>query len=310
MAIFSIILVSSVLLFVILGFSALSGMFSERVGIVNIGIEGMLIIGATVYGLLNYLFKVESAWMQIPLLIISSLATALFALLHGFVTIKLKGDHIISGVAINLLAPALSIFFLRTFGDANKFSQYTQELAWSQDSFANLKNIVSLKLALILVVFLVALITLNKTKWGLRLKAIGENPQAADVAGINVNFYKWQGLIISGLLAGLGGGIFYQWKGISFTGNAGGFGFLALTILIMGRWRTSWIFFVTIIFSLIYGTALTLQASNTGVLAAASQYGFLITATPFLITIFILIFTSKRAIAPAAVGQPYDKSKR
>ncbi|UWD34023.1 ABC transporter permease [Mesomycoplasma molare] len=310
MQIFIGILMLSIISFIILSFAALSGMFSERVGIVNIGIEGMIIIGATFYGLFNHLLKIKSPWMQIPLFIISASITGLFSMLHGFVTIKLKGDHIISGVAINLLAPAISIFLLKLLGDGNRFNKYTNELSLSQNFNSDLLNLVSLKSLFIIIAFVAIIILLYKTKWGLRLKSIGENPQAADVAGINVNSYKWQGVIISGILAGIAGGIFYQWKGLVFGGSAEGFGFLALTILIMGQWKPQWILIIGFVFSAIYGSALYLQGTQEAALHSIKTYGDLLIAVPFVFTIFILIFTSKKSIAPAAVGQPYDKSKR
>ena len=303
------ILVPGVAFFCIISIAALSGLFSERVGIVNIAIEGMMIIGATFYGLFGQMFKISNPWMQIPLLLLASLAAGLFALLHGFVTIKLKGDHIISGVALNLLAPAISIAMLKLYGIANRFSSPIQELSYSTNYLTGIGNIVSLKLFLVIAIGIAVLVILNKTKWGLRMRAIGENPQAADVVGINVSSYKWQGVFISGALAGIAGGLFFQIRGASFSGGAEGIGFLALAVLIMGQWRASLILVFSILFALIYSSSLTIAAGQ-GVFTQFKEYSSLINIIPYVFTIFILIFTSKNSKAPAAVGQPYDKSKR
>ncbi|AXE60904.1 sugar ABC transporter permease [[Mycoplasma] phocae] len=303
------IFVPAIVFFCIISIASLSGLFSERVGIVNIAIEGMMIVGATFYGLFGQIFQITSPWMQIPLLIIASAATGLFALLHGIVTIKLKGDHIISGVALNLLAPAISIIFLKIFGSANRFNSPTQELALSSNSLNDIRNVISLKLFLVLAIGITTLIVLNKTRWGLRMKAIGENPQAADVVGINVNSFKWQGVFISGLLAGIAGGIFFQWRGSVFSGGVEGIGFLALAVLIMGQWKSSLIFVFSIVFAFIFSTSQQIGAGQ-GVFNDFKDYSRLISTTPYIFTILILIFSSKNSKAPAAVGQPYDKSKR
>ncbi|MBN0970902.1 ABC transporter permease [Mycoplasma phocoeninasale] len=302
------IFISAVAFFSIISIAALAGLFSERVGIVNIAIDGMMIVGATFYGLFGQIFNIANPWLQIPLLLISAATTGLFALLHGFVTIKLKGDHIISGVALNLLAPAISITMLKLFGEGNKFSSPTPELALST-SQSSLGNLVSLKLFLTLAIGIVVLVVLNKTKWGLRLRAIGENPQAADVVGINVNSFKWQGVFISGLLAGIAGGLFFQLRGIAFSGGVEGIGFLALAVLIMGQWKASLIFVFSIVFAAIYSTSLQIGAGQ-GSFTAVKDYSNIINIIPYAFTIAILIFSSKNSKAPAAVGQPYDKSKR
>ncbi|VEU59449.1 ABC transporter permease [Mesomycoplasma neurolyticum] len=303
------IIVPAIVLFTIISLSALSGLFSEKVGIVNIAIESMIIIGATSYLMFRQIFKVESPWFQIPLMIIASFSAGLFALLHGVITIKLKGDHIISGVALNLFAPAIALVLLKLVGVANRFEGSMKELAWSSNSINDWKNIISLKLFLTFFIFIVAIVLLNKTKWGLRLKSIGENPQAADVAGINVNFFKWQGIFISGLIAGLAGSIFGQWKGLTFSGQAEGFGFLALTVLIMSQWKPSIILVVSILFSGIYSAGLVMSTGQ-GVFVPLKEYGSFFNALPFFITLVILLATSKKSQMPAALGVPYDKSTR
>ncbi|WP_033161358.1 ABC transporter permease [[Mycoplasma] collis] len=303
------ILVPAIALFCIISLSSLSGLFSEKVGIVNIAIESMIIIGATFYLMLSHLLKTTNPWFQIPLFMAASLATGLFALLHGIITIRLKGDHIISGVALNLLAPAIALILLKLVGVSNRFESNLNELALSSNVINDWKNIISFKLFLVIFIFIIAIVLLNKTKWGLRLKSIGENPQAADVAGINVNSFKWQGVFISGLLAGIAGSIFGQLRGIAFSANAEGLGFLALTVLIMSQWKPSIILVVSILFSLIYSTGLSLSTGQ-GAFVALKDYGKFFNALPFFITLIILFATSKKIQMPAALGIPYDKSLR
>ncbi|WP_025755184.1 ABC transporter permease [Mycoplasmopsis cricetuli] len=306
---FILILISTFAFFSILGIASFSGLFSERVGIVNIAIEAMMIVGAVFYGFLAQSFNISSPWMQIPITFIAAIITGFFALLHGFVTIKLKGDHIISGVALNLVAPAIAFFMLKIFGEGNKFISPVAELAVSTDSSTNLTNIISFKVFILIIIFIITLIILNKTKWGLRLKSIGENPQAADVAGVNVNFYKWQGVFISGFLAGIAGSIFFQLRGVAFTGTTNGLGFLALTVLIMGQWKSIYIILIAFIFSLIYATSSTIS-SGINSFESIKNYSDYFNILPYVFTIVLLAFTSKNSKAPAAVGLPYDKSKR
>ncbi|SYV90999.1 Branched-chain amino acid transport system / permease component, partial [Mesomycoplasma hyorhinis] len=142
-----------------------SGFFSERVGIVNIAIDGMMIIGATFFGLLAQSFKTTSPIMSLVVLLLASLITMLFSALHGLITIKLKGNHIISGVAINLLAGSISVLLLRFTGaNAQKFQYDLQELAASTDN-SNFLNIISLKVVITILIFVFIFIAFKYTKW-------------------------------------------------------------------------------------------------------------------------------------------------
>lgn len=141
-------------------------------------------------------------------------------------------------------------------------------------------------------IFVFIFIAFKYTKWGLRLKSIGENPQAADAAGINVNFYKWQGVLISGFLAGIAGSIWSQYLGVAFSGNVSGLGFIALTILIMGRWKVVYIAIASIIFSLIYSVT-TVIGNGSGIFESIKTYQNIFYLLPYLVTLIILIFTSK-----------------
>ncbi|OYD26751.1 simple sugar transport system permease protein [Mycoplasma testudineum] len=305
----------------VLGIASISGIFSERVGILNIGIDGMMVFGATIYGMLAMIVNFEVGtnnlsgmiFMQLPLLFLAAILTAILSSIHGLITIKLKGNHIISGIAINLLATGFAWIILitvptlvsttltpKTFGTTGLV-----ELALVVSSTgSDFGNLVSLKLFLFVIIAIASWFVLTKTKWGLRFKSIGENPQAADVAGINVNSYKWQGVLISGFLAGIAGSIAIQLFGIStFSGGVRGFGFLALAIMIMSQWKISWSVVVSMGFAIIYSLANSASSNS----ATAGPIYLMI---PYIISIFLLVFFSRNTKAPKAAGIPYEKSAR
>lgn len=301
----------------VLGISSVAAIFSERVGIINLGVNGMICLGATGYVLFSYIFTnkgevVGNMWLQIPLLIFSMLFGLLGALLFGLATIRLKSNQIVSGVAINILAPAITLIILSVFGNANKMPSSVTELAVAGVAASyNSLNIFSLKVLLLIIVLVVSFVALNKTKWGLRLRSVGENPSAADAAGINVNKIKWTGVIISGILAGLAGGIFVFIKsGIaqnSFNGIVNGYGYLAIAIMIMGKWRVGLSSLSAIIFSIIFAFSFALPNLLP---VDAKIYQPLFFALPYIMTLLILIIFSKKSFAPKALGVPYDKSQR
>lgn len=311
---FILLIVSTVTYFCILSLGGLSGLFSEKVGIVNIGINGTMIIGGTTYAILAKAFAeglgTTSGFLQIPLFFISAVIGMVFSWLHGFATIKLKSDHVISGVAINSLAVGVALtLIVATTGGLSHINFSIQELALNQDKISSFGNILSLKIFLVIAIAIVAFFALQKTKWGLRFKAIGENPHAADVAGVNVNKYKWQGISISGILGGLSGAIFSQNAGAIFSGNVAGLGFLAIAILIMGQWNVILILISSFGFSSIYGLTIALSGSTWEALGTINNYSKLISTIPFIVTLVVLIFTSKNSKAPKASGIAYNKSK-
>ncbi|WP_434336896.1 ABC transporter permease [Mesomycoplasma conjunctivae] len=297
-----------IVFFCVLLIGAFAGFFSEKSGTVNIAIDGMMIIGATFYGLLGQQIQNPSMWMQLFLLPFSATLTALFAVLHGFITIKLKGNHIISGVAMNLLAVAISVIFIKIFGvNQQKFNSPVNELTVGADIQNDWTNIISFKLFLTLAMIVVIYIIFKKSRWGLHFAAVGENPHAAAAAGINVNKIKWIGVLISGFIAGLAGGIYFQYATSTFVGNVGGLGFLSLIILIMGRWKTLPIVGAALLFSFLYSLSINI-GTGTGVFEALRDYSNIIYISPYLITLIVLAISSKRDFAPKFLGIPYDKS--
>ncbi|WP_426461366.1 ABC transporter permease [Mycoplasma hafezii] len=303
--------------FCLLILGTISGIFSERVGIVNIAINGFMVFGALMYTAISILmFKTSgtygNSWNQIWLTIVAALLTAVFALLFGFATIKLKSDQTISGFAINILSGGITavlilVFLKVTDSGINLSFPGRQELALAPET--SWKNLISFKLVITIIIVIASWFALRKTRWGLRFRAIGENPQAADVAGVNVNKAKWQGVLLAGFIAGIAGAIYAQSNisAFSITKDVQGLGFIALAIMITSRWKVS----LSIITSVFFSFLLSLSFYGVTLFGTGFQaYRDLFSMLPYIITLIIMIATSKKSVGPAAAGIPYDKSKR
>ncbi|EGV00221.1 sugar ABC transporter permease protein [Mycoplasmopsis columbina SF7] len=312
----------AILFFCILSVGAIAGMFTEKVGIVNISINGMMIFGALGYLLISHAANKAQlgAGANIALSLVATVIGLLFgavtSLLFGYATIKLKSSQTISGFAFNLLATGIALVFMGTFGDAKKLNNSFQNLAFSPtvtstssgQTLSYSFEVISLQIVLTILVIVLGYLALYKTKWGLRFRSIGENPQAADVAGVNVTKYKWQGVIISGILASLAGTFFAQATNnqtFLFNGDVAGLGYVALAIMIVGQWNILIIALASIIFSIFLGFSYSTPYINS--LKKASD---VLLIFPYLLTLIVVIFMSKRSNAPAAAGIPYDKSQR
>lgn len=319
---------------------AMSGLYSERSGVVNIALEGIMMFGAFV-GILS-LNNLQGSGLdgQLVLLLvvfIGGIAGLLFSLLHSFASISMKSNQVISGTALNLLALALAIFVGRALSTSG-----TEEITFTDrfriDGIPFLKDIPVLgdvlfsKFYLIsllgLVIFVIAAIIAYKTRFGLRLRACGENPHAADAAGINVIKTRYLSVSISGFLAGMGGVILIIPSSTSFKASVYGYGFLALAVLISGQWRPTRI----IIFSFLFGFLMNLSNGismvqnafnnlrvNPGFMQGIYENLYLffrylprdiISMLPFVVTLILLGFTSKNSQGPKAAGEPYDQGKR
>ncbi|SJZ49125.1 ABC transporter permease [Mycoplasmopsis verecunda] len=303
--------------FSILVLGSISGIFSERAGIVNIAIAGFMVFGATMYMLFSYILTViilgghgGSIWFQIPLTIIAVLCSGVFSLLFGYATIKLKSDQTISGFAINILSTGIAtllVFVLVTLQNSSTFQFYNRtELALS-GSLLKYQNILSFRTVMTVTIIISSWFVIRKTRWGLRFRSIGENPQAADVAGINVNKVKWQAVITAGMIAGIAGAFFAQAQPAVFsnTYDTNGFGFLALAIMITARWRVT----LSVIISLFFSILLSISFNGTGLTSDQALLGYL-RSLPYIVTLIIMMLTAKNSAGPAAAGVPYDKSKR
>jgi general nucleoside transport system permease protein len=296
---------------------AIGGMYSERSGVVNIALEGIMIIGAFVS--LFFMNQLQATMSGQSLLILSMLVAAgtgmILSFFHAYASINMKANQVISGTALNLFAPAFAIFVARmiigvqqvTFMNTYRISEvpYLASIPILGDLL--FKNTYITTYVGFGILF-VATIVLYKTRFGLRLRACGEHPQAADAAGVNVKKMRYIGVLISGALAGLGGLVLMVPVTTAFDGQVGGYGFLALAVLIFGQWRPGRILFAAFFFGLMK----TISAAYTGIpfLLALGIPSYLFKMTPYLATIIILTFTSKRSAAPKAAGEPYDPGKR
>ncbi len=298
---------------------ALGGMFSERSGVVNIALEGIMVMGA--FCSILFINKMQNIMSGNLLLILAILVAAgsglIFALLHAYAAINMRADQTISGTALNMIAPAIAIYLARTI----------QPNGVQQIPFSNTFMIKSVPLLgdipvigplffqntyittyIGIGILLVSVLVLYKTKFGLRLRACGEHPQAADSVGINVYKIRYAGVAISGALGGLGGLVFVIPTSTNFNATVAGYGFLALAVLIFGQWKPWRILFAAFFFGLMK----TIAASYSGLnflknLPIPSDIYKMI---PYIATLIVLAFTSKNSQAPRASGVPYDKGTR
>lgn len=308
---------------------ALGGMFSERSGVINIALEGIMVIGALIS--LLFLRAMDAAGLgqtapQLAMLltiIVAALAGAIFSLLLAFASINLKADQTIGGTALNMLAPAFAIVLtwaIQGQGQTTiliptwtRITQASMGVATNADSFfQNLvfKNFyITTPVAIILLV--ASIILLYKTRFGLRLRACGEHPQAADSVGINVYRMRYSGVIISGILGGIGGLAYTLAAGSGFQASVAGYGFLALAVMIFGNWKPLNILGASLFFAFFkilgsYSASIPFLPSFDEV--NSREYIYLM--LPYIVTMIILVLTSKKSRAPKAEGIPYDKGAR
>lgn len=292
----------------ILGLGALGGYFSEKGGVINIAINGLMIFGTLIYAILKrYAGAVDSGWMQLPMMLIVGLATALFGLLHGFASIHLKANQTISGTAINMLSAGIAMFVIMVIyksGSQGMDSSW-KDVAASQ-SVLDWKYAIALPVILAIAIFIIAFCFMKFTKLGSRIKAAGDNPQALESQGISVVRIRYIAVGISGFLAGISGAIFAQRLG-HISGNVQGLGFVAMAILIAGQWSIPLIGLASILFAVLNALGNTTVLDRPQFFVDNSN---LLMALPFVLSLVTLVFTSRNSQAPKAAGIPYDKSKR
>ncbi|HMM30294.1 MAG TPA: ABC transporter permease [Clostridia bacterium] len=298
---------------------ALGGMFSERSGVVNIALDGIMIMGAfTSIFFINQMQAVMSGQLLLLLAVLIAMITgAVFSLLHAYASVNMKADQTISGTALNMFAPAFAIYVARMIQENG-----VQQIQFKNTFLISAVPVLS-KIPLIgdvlfentyittyigIVVLIVSWLVLYKTRFGLRLRACGEHPHAADSVGINVYRMRYSGVIISGALAGLGGLVFVVPTSTNFNETVAGYGFLALAVLIFGQWKPMRILYA----SLFFGLMKTIAAAYSGieVLAALKIPSDIYKMIPYFATLIVLAFTSKNSQAPKASGIPYDQGGR
>lgn len=300
---------------------ALGGMFSERSGVINIALEGIMLFGAFFGALFVYFVQGSGMNAQTVLLlgmIIAAISGLIYSLLLSFAAVTMKANQTITGTSLNMLIPALILLFSKMFFNSDGITTNMNFFIREVPVLGQIpvigpmffqKTYLTIYIGLLFLV--IATVIFYKTRFGLRLRACGEHPQAADSVGINVYFMRYAGVSLSGILGGIGG--FFYSVGVmdgNVNGHTGvaGFGFLALAVMIFGQWKPLRIFSAALFFAflrtLAYSVSLIPFLNNLGI--NQTYYKML----PYLATMVVLAFTSKKSRAPKAEGIPYDKSQR
>lgn len=291
-------------------FAGMGGLYSEKSGVVNIGLEGMMVIGAFVAALVSY-FMGESLGgfgMVIVALALAALAGGIFATLHAIASVSFRANQIISGTALNMLAVAFGVFIIKLLFDG------LAEAPGASVSYTMNVDIfgfqVNWTFFLVLLLVIITAFILNKTRFGLRLRAVGENPSAVDTAGISVYKMRYTGVIISGMLASIGGAItvltFANGRFSALT--ISGLGFLGLASLVFGKWKPWGVFAAAIFFGFSRNMAETAISNFPQIVNYIPSVTLKI--LPYVLTIIALVIFSRSAVAPKASGIPYDKGQR
>jgi ABC-type uncharacterized transport system permease subunit len=325
---------------------ALAGVFAERSGIINLALEGIMIFGAFVGVLFVRMMqqaqvfdaaKKSGDWLalqgfELLAMLVAAVMGAIFSLLLSFASINLRADQTIGGTALNLMAPALVLFLIRIIANQNTLQMATGDSAsWfmlKKSTFGVDKSVdwgffgetflnkIYLATYICILLFIILSVILYKTKFGLRLRACGENPQAADSLGINVYKMRYAGVTISGALAGMGGFVYAMTTAnCSSNGDVAGFGFLALAVMIFGNWKPVNIAVSSLLFGLfkcIAASYASIDINGDGIfkLAEIGISAHFYRMLPYIVTLLVLAFTSKSSRAPKAEGIPYDKGQR
>ena len=306
---------------------ALAGVFAERSGIINIALDGIMIFGSFVGALTVYFMQQAGTLADQPqamfiiAMLVSAAAGAIFSLLLSFSAINLKADQTIGGTALNMLAPAISLLVIKiiTNGQDKLPMQSLGFIIHNEtmpNAFKPFFDKMYISTYIVIALFILLAIFLYKTKQGLRLRACGEHPQAADSVGINVSKMRYLGTTISGALGGLGGYIYISTISAGTAeGTVAGMGFLALAIMIFGNWKPVGIALGSLLFGFLkcLGAAYASLDINGDGVFALKDLGlplYFYNMLPFVIVLVVLAFTSKKSRAPKAEGIPYDKGQR
>jgi general nucleoside transport system permease protein len=288
-----------------LTFAAIGGMFSERSGVVNIALEGMMLVGAF-FGI----WGADWSGSWVVGLLVAVAAGAVFGLVHAVFSVHLRADQIVGGTAINFLALGLTGFlFVDLYGSNGtpdlRSSQQIPNVTVSKGSdfvssaFGQLNLMIWISFALLVLSYVV----MFKTPAGLRIRSVGEHPLAADTVGISVYATRYAAVVLSGVLAALGGAYLSIGFVHSFNENmTAGRGFIALAALIFGKWRPFGAFGAALLFG--FSSAL---AQRLGGVTDWSSYAVLFQALPYVLTLIAVAGVIGRSIPPAAVGRPYEK---
>lgn len=309
-------MVSSMLIYATpLIFTSIGGTFSERGGIVNVGLEGIMVMGAFSGVVFNLefasTFGKATPWLAV---LVGGIVGILFSIIHAAATINFRADHVISGTVLNLMAPSLAVFLTKVL--YNKGQTDNIQESFGKFNFPLLsdipiigqiffKNTSILGYIAILVAF-VSWFVLFKTRFGLRLRSVGEHPQAADTLGINVYLMRYLGVMISGFLGGMGGAIYAQSISVNFAVTTIlGPGFIALAAMIFGKWNP----IGAMLASLFFGLSQSLAVIGGQLPFLSSIPKVYLQIAPYVLTVVVLAVFFGQAVAPKADGVNYIKSK-
>ncbi len=296
-------------------FTALGGTFSERGGVVNVGLEGIMVMGAFSSVVFNLTFaSTFGVWTPWLALLVGGFVGILLSVLHAVATINLRADHIISGTVINMLAPALAIFLVKVLYGKGQTDQVVETFGyWKVPGLSKIPFIGPLFFektsapAFVAILFaIIAWFVIYKTRFGLRLRSVGENPQAADTLGINVYGMKYAGVLISGFLGGIGGAVFAQTISGRFAiTTISGQGFISMAAMIFGKWNPLGAMGA----ALFFGFAQNLSIVGDSLPIISSIPKVYLESAPYALTIIVLVLFFGRSKGPKAIGKTYIKSK-
>ena len=301
---------------------AIGGIYSERSGITNLALEGLQGVGAFIGALTAYLM-VEKAGMDLTTVYYLSFLAAmlggmLYSLLHALLCIRFKANQVISGVVINILATALTVFLTKAINRA-AFGAASDKIVLSVSPRFTIPGLSAIPVlgafftnlypfeVMIVVLALIAWFILYKTRLGLHIRACGDNPHAVDAAGINVSRTRYFAVMVSGALSGVAGMAFAYSIFSKFSGDVYvGYGYIAIAALIFGNWNIG----RTLFACLLFGFARSGGYELVKILELPSVFTDIVMILPYVLTLVLLIFMGKNNASPKALGEPYDASKR
>ncbi len=289
--------------------TALGGLYSERSGVTNLGLEGLMLVGYFASAITIKFTETMSYTLALPLgLLAAVIAGAIFSLLHAFAAINLKADQVISGTAINMLAGAITVYLARTIAGSGNIRIMMGIIRNDIPILSKIPVLGPLFFTqsywstwLCLLIWGLSWILLYKTSFGLRLRACGEHPSAVASAGVNVRAMRYFGVVMSGALAGLGGGVILITYSGEFNGSVAGLGFLAIAALIFGQWKPLGILGATFFF----GIATTIANVSQVIPQLGVVPPVIFKVFPYVVTLLALVAFSKKSAAPKASGEPF-----
>lgn len=297
--------------------AAIGAMYSEQSGIINIALEGIMVIGAFfgIFFINCFQDRMSGQGFLLLAVFISAAAGTVFSLPHAFAAVNMKADQTISGTALNMFAPAFAIYIARMLRGVRQISfadTFYIEKVPVLGEIPVIGNIFFRKCYITtyigILIYVFAAYVMKHTRFGLRVRACGEHPGAADAAGVNVSKIRYAGVMISGALAGISGLVFVIPTSTNFNASVAGYGFLALAVLIFGQWRGGKILAAAFFF----GVMKTLASAYSAIplLKDIPVPNEIYKMIPYIATLAVLAFSSKNSQAPKAVGIPYDKGSR